>query len=126
MGSTEQCLSEGREVVGAPPGVARTRQIRRKSQVRAGAGYVRRMLTSNFTDDAEGVADVDAHPAASAIHREASAVSGRRIRPDVVIVDTHIHQVAPLCRRREGSHRCESENQQQKSDRLHYYYCYWC
>ena len=39
--------------------------------------------------------------------------------PYIVIVDAHIYQAdQPLCRRRTGSHRGESESQQKQGDRL--------
>ena len=73
------------------------------------------MLTGDFTHDPNGVAEVECDPAASAVQCESSAASGRRIRPDVVVVDAHIHRAAALRTSGQSGNNGESEKQRRES-----------
>jgi hypothetical protein len=114
MRSAHEYLGEWSEASHTVQGVAETCQKRSKSQVFAGAGDVRSMLTGDFTDDSDGAAEVERSLATAAIQCEASAASRRRIAPDVVIVDACIHQGTALCQRSPGNHGGEAESQEKR------------
>src|SRR5580698_3765663 len=121
MGSAEECLSERPEVAAHRPAVSRTCQKRRERQVSAAARDVGRILTGDFTDDAQRAAEVKCHPGAAAVQREAPATSRRQVRPHIVVVETYIQRVprvGTLRQRGRGCRRAESESQQKKSQCL--------
>ena len=91
MHSADQHLREGGEVAGAGPAVARACQIGGEREVGVGAGDARGMLTGEFAYDAEGALEVECRPDVSAIQRETSTASRRRVAPDIVVVDADIH-----------------------------------
>src|ERR1700722_9521255 len=118
MHSADEDLCEGGEVAGAGPAIAGACQIRGEREVGVGAGDVGRMLRGEFAHDAEGAFEVEGVPDVSAVERETSTASRRRVAPDIVVVNADIHAGGALRMRGRGRERAEAESHEKQGDDL--------
>src|ERR1700678_242965 len=112
MHSADEHLREGGEVAGTGPAIAGACQIGGEREVGVGAGDGGGMLAGKFPHDAEGTLKVECRPDVSAVKRETSTASRRRVAPDIVVVDAYIHAGGALRVRGRGRDRAEAESQE--------------